>query len=406
MLIRQFVLVFAAVLALVGAVQAADPYKLGVSDKIFVRVVEWKAAELVFEEWTALSGEYRVGPTGNTSFPFVGEVESAGKSTAELADTLSEGLRQSLGLVTAPEVSVEIAEFGPIYVTGDVQTPGEYPFSPGLNVIKALSLAGGERRAAPDSTTRAAREVLNTSGALEVLQEEYKRLLARRARLDAELANGAEIGVPEELAGAEDAAGLVEAENAILLANSRQLVSQQTALEDQVALLNRELETFQQKRVTVEQQLAIAQEQLANVRNLADDGLAIASRVSSLETSVADLETRLLDIDTAILQAQQAIGDADRERARLTDMRVSDLTLERQEVDAKLADVALRLKTQQGLVNEAVAFSGMELSGEDEVETYSYTIIREGEELQADATTPVVAGDVVVARLQLSSDPL
>ena len=141
-------LVLAGLLVLTGHAAAAEPYKLGVSDKILVKVVEWKAAESKFEEWEPLGGEYMVGPTGTTSFPFVGETESAGKTTTELAATLSSGLQQSLGLTSPPNVTIEIAEFGPIYVTGDVQSPGEYKFSPQLTVIKALSLAGGERRTA------------------------------------------------------------------------------------------------------------------------------------------------------------------------------------------------------------------------------------------------------------------
>ncbi|UXN72609.1 polysaccharide export protein [Devosia sp. A8/3-2] len=142
--LRHGVLAMGLAVALTAAAAAAEPYTLNVSDKINVRVVQWKAAESTFEEWTALGGEYIVGPSGTTAFPFVGDVESAGKTSRDLARELADGLKQSLGLVVSPNVSIEIAEFAPIYVAGDVQSLGEYKFLPGLTLIKALSSAGGE----------------------------------------------------------------------------------------------------------------------------------------------------------------------------------------------------------------------------------------------------------------------
>jgi len=132
----------------IATAQAADPYLLGVSDKLTIKVVQWKAADSSFEEWTALGGDYVVGADGSVNFPMIGPTAGAGKTSAALAADLGGALKQSLGLSTAPTVSVEIAAYGPIYVSGDVGSPGEYPFAPNLTVVKALALAGGERRGA------------------------------------------------------------------------------------------------------------------------------------------------------------------------------------------------------------------------------------------------------------------
>ncbi|MBI4048286.1 MAG: polysaccharide export protein, partial [Devosia nanyangense] len=155
-----------------GTAQAGQPYALGISDKLNIKVVQWKAAESEFAEWSALSGEYVVGADGNVNFPMVGPTEGAGHTGAELAATLGTALQQTLGLATAPTVTVEVAEYGPIYVSGDVGAPGEYKFAPNLTVIKALTLAGGQRRGA-DAVSRPEREMLTTTGALDVLQDEY-----------------------------------------------------------------------------------------------------------------------------------------------------------------------------------------------------------------------------------------
>lgn len=387
-------------LAWLGTAQAADSYVLGVSDKLSIKVVQWKAADSTFEEWTALGGEYTVGADGNVNFPMVGPTEGAGKTSADLAAALGGALQQTLGLSTAPTVTVEVAAYGPIYVSGDVGSPGEYPFAPNLTVVKALALAGGERRSA-ELTTRPEKEILTTSGALDVLRDEYRRLLIRRARLDAELAGQEQIAIPAELEGTDGLDPLVAAETAILSAQRRQAEAQSTSLSDQVALLNTQIEAFGQKETATEEQLVRAREQLDKVTALSDDGLALASRVASLQTNVSDLESRLLDTQTTVLQARQDIAAAEREQARLTDQRISDLTLERQTVDGQIAALQLKIATQQGLVQEVALHTGVALPG-NSAASYSYIIVRNGEEVPADLTTPLEAGDVLVAKLELA----
>src|SRR3954470_24750961 len=126
-IVRRTLCIIALTCLPAGLADAADTagrYTLGVSDKISVRVVEWQSAGATFQDWTAVTGSYLVGPEGAVSFPFVGEVQAAGKTTAELSQALSGGLRSTLGLTDPPNVTVEVETFGPVYVTGDVQSSG------------------------------------------------------------------------------------------------------------------------------------------------------------------------------------------------------------------------------------------------------------------------------------------
>ena len=396
----RFATSLAVGLAWLGTAQAASPYLLGVSDKLNIKVVQWKAADSTFEEWTALGGEYIVGADGNVNFPMVGQTEGAGRTSADLAAALGGALQQTLGLSTAPTVTVEVAAYGPIYVSGDVGSPGEYPFAPNLTVVKALALAGGERRSA-ETASRPEKEILTTSGALDVLEDEHRRLLIRRARLDAELAGQDQITIPPELEGTDGLDPLIAAETAILSAQRRQAEAQSTSLADQVELLNSQIDAFGQKETGTEEQLVIARDQLDKITALSDDGLALASRVASLQTSVSDLESRLLDTQTTALQARQDIAAAEREQAQLTDQRISDLTLERQTVDGQIGALQLKIATQQGLVQEAALYTGVAVPG-NSAPSYSYVVVRNGEEIPADLNTPLEAGDVVVAKLELA----
>ena len=134
-------------------------------DKLHIRVVEWQTAEGAVRDWSTISGDYIVGPSGSISLPFIGEMPAAGKTTAEIAAAIGEGLQQKFGLPDRPEASVELAEFRPVFVSGDVQTPGKYPYDPQLTVLKAVSLAGGLRRSA-DAGLRIERDFINARGNL------------------------------------------------------------------------------------------------------------------------------------------------------------------------------------------------------------------------------------------------
>lgn len=107
------------------------PYVLGVADKI--RVV-------VFEE-ASLSGLFSVGSNGDIAFPLVGPVKAAGLSPDQLEHAIAVLL--SNGYMKDPRVNVEVLTFRPYYILGEVTKPGEYPFSSGLTVLKAVATAGG-----------------------------------------------------------------------------------------------------------------------------------------------------------------------------------------------------------------------------------------------------------------------
>ncbi len=157
----------------------AEAYRLGTMDKLRVRVAEWQSAEGAFRDWSAVSGDYSVGPAGTISVPFVGELPVTGRTTEEVAAAIGDGLQQKLGLPDRPEASVELAEFRPVFVSGDVQTPGRYPYDPQLTVLKALSIAGGMRRT--ETGQGGARDFIMAQGNYEVMRHSATASCAARA---------------------------------------------------------------------------------------------------------------------------------------------------------------------------------------------------------------------------------
>ena len=78
-----------------------------------------------------------------------------------MASEIADRLKERIGLVESPDVSIEIIQFRPFYVVGHVEHPGEYPYRPGMNVLQALAIAGGDVRIA---NQRLEREVIATTG--------------------------------------------------------------------------------------------------------------------------------------------------------------------------------------------------------------------------------------------------
>ncbi|MBI5510219.1 MAG: polysaccharide biosynthesis/export family protein [Deltaproteobacteria bacterium] len=89
-----------------------------------------------------LSGTYRVASDGGINFPLVGKLDVANKTPGQVSDELAAGLRS---YIKKPSVSVFVKEFTSkkVYVFGQVARPGTFPFEDGMNIIQAITLAGG-----------------------------------------------------------------------------------------------------------------------------------------------------------------------------------------------------------------------------------------------------------------------
>jgi polysaccharide export outer membrane protein len=122
---------FLAALPVGAADVALRDYRLGPGDTVSV---------VVFGE-PDLSVSSRVADNGRIAYPFLGEVEVAGQTPAQLETALAKRLKGDY--LVDPKVSVSISQYRPFFVNGQVRSPGSFPFQPGMTVRKAISLAGG-----------------------------------------------------------------------------------------------------------------------------------------------------------------------------------------------------------------------------------------------------------------------
>lgn len=111
--------------------QGLQAYRLGAGDKLRISV---------YNE-PSLSGEYTVSTSGDIAFPLIGSVQVGTSTVHDVIQTLTARIKD--GYMTDPRVSVEVMNYRPFYILGEVQKPGEYPYVAGLTMEQAIAAAGG-----------------------------------------------------------------------------------------------------------------------------------------------------------------------------------------------------------------------------------------------------------------------
>jgi len=133
----RFVTVLFAVAAMLfspavfGGTEAESRYRLGSGDKIYVTVFGHKD----------LSGEFDIDGGGSVSFPLVGNILLGGLAIGDAEAAIRDTLRPDYLL--DPRVSVQVMNYRPFYILGEVKEPGSYPYVNGMTVMQAVALAGG-----------------------------------------------------------------------------------------------------------------------------------------------------------------------------------------------------------------------------------------------------------------------
>ena len=108
-----------------------EPYRLDAGDRLRITV---------FGQ-TDLTNTYNIDKAGFVAFPLIGSVTARGLTPQELEASIAQKLRA--GFVRNPDVSVEIDRYRPFFIMGEVTSPGQYTYVPGMTVQNAIAIAGG-----------------------------------------------------------------------------------------------------------------------------------------------------------------------------------------------------------------------------------------------------------------------
>ena len=149
--------------------EAPGQFLLGPEDVLEITV--WKNVDL--------SKTVTIRPDGLISLPIIGDVQADGLTANDLAERITQRLRQ---YVQNPAVSVSVKEINSyaIYVVGEVVRPGKYQAKSYITILHAISVAGGFTEFAKKSQLQVVRNRLNGDGRLHEtrIPIRYKDLLA------------------------------------------------------------------------------------------------------------------------------------------------------------------------------------------------------------------------------------
>ncbi len=122
-----------------AAGQGAPEYRLGPGDRLGINVFNNPD----------LTGEFQIDGQGRISIPLLGQVQAANMTITELQELL---IQKFNDFIVDPRVSVEVLNYRPFYIYGQVNKPGSYPYVSGVTARQAVAIAGGFTRRADEDT--------------------------------------------------------------------------------------------------------------------------------------------------------------------------------------------------------------------------------------------------------------
>ena len=287
----------ALVLMLSAPLSALADYSAGPGDVLSISIIGHQG----------LDRQVTIDSEGRIFLPLVGEVEAAGRSLPELRDEIvarfAEVVYQverpggGVGVQTiSPEaVVVDIFEYRPVYVLGDVARPGEVPFRPGMTAMQALAIAGDSGRMQVDEG-RTVMMAIQLQSRAEMLGETIKQHRLAIARMEADLENlmadDVETAAKPEMAARLEAGGVPSWVDARQTARALREEATKATIEG----LRRRLELLAKHEEGAQSSVELDAAQVARMERLAADGYVAANPLFDARRSLLLSTGRALDI--------------------------------------------------------------------------------------------------------------
>ncbi|WP_282182843.1 polysaccharide biosynthesis/export family protein [Aliiroseovarius marinus] len=381
-------------LTLSGPARAAE-YQLHAHDELRLRVLRWDGDRNAFTVLDGVSGDYRISTEGVLSMPLIGSISAIGQTAPALARQIEFEIERKLAISPAPRVGIEVTGHQPIFVLGEVTSPGSYAYRPGLTAQQALALASGLIRLSPTNAGAFAQDTMRLGGEVRRLEAEIKALQEERTRLVADL---------EDLdRAADDMVTSIRPrprgiEGDILDATQKARAAQGERLRDLQDVLREQIDRMTEQITLRSEQIERTTAELADVTSLKERGLTVNTRVNALTTALNDLESKKLQLEIARLTARQQLNLAERDTLALTDDARARTLEQLNRVDRDLASLDIRLATSEALRAQAVA-SGLAVPDPlaEELTEYRVTRMVDGAPitLVIAPTDPLKPGDTI-----------
>lgn len=376
---RLFQLITVSLLCLSTA-SFAQTYKLATGDRLRITLLENDQVDDV----------YVVEIDGTVSVPGIGVVDAFGLDVRQFEQKL---LQVASSKIVDPSISVQIVEYRPFFVLGDVDQSGIYPYTPGLNVMKAVAIAGGFGR---QVNTDELSQAIAANQARKSMAEGDVELFSAQvnlARLKAER-DMAETFTFD--AGKLTTANKEVVENAKTLFETRQnaFKVQLDKLNAALAARTEEIDSYQSQIDLQNEVLETSKEDLRKIQDAKQRGLVSDARVSEITRIEQNVRAQILQIVTLKRQSEVNHATVEREIADLKVNRAVNIDQTIQVLEDTTQRIKARVREDRAMLNEIGAGSVLAVSGEP---SYRIELHRNGEKLDQDIAlnTPVNPGDTL-----------
>lgn len=106
-------------------------YSLGTGDRLQITVFGHED----------LSGEFAISETGTVSLPLAGNLKLDGLTVHQAEQAVVGAFKPDYLL--NPKIGIEVLNYRPFYILGEVNEPGAYPYVTGMTVTEAVAIGGG-----------------------------------------------------------------------------------------------------------------------------------------------------------------------------------------------------------------------------------------------------------------------
>jgi polysaccharide export outer membrane protein/exopolysaccharide production protein ExoF len=262
-----------------------------------------------------------------------------------------------------------------------------------------------------ESGLRLSREIITGQGESQISEAEANGLLARKARLEAELANAEAVIFPPELVQrqADPAiATVMSQEISIFKARRNALKTEIEALEQLKTFLGRGVESLQAQLKAHERERDLTQKELDNITSLVSRGLSSTPRQLELERVMSRMEGDRLRLETELMKTRQDMSRADLSIIEARNKMSGEVTSGLRETQTKLEQSMVKIATADRLLYDSqVTFprllAARRLDGK--AQPAAYRIVRridgQTKEMAVAETAPVMPGDTLKVEIPL-----
>ncbi|MBZ9673812.1 polysaccharide export protein [Mesorhizobium sp. ESP7-2] len=351
---------------------------------------------------------------GTIALPEVGVVSVAGLTPTQLQTRMETILptkifrarlqdgREQMIIIKPSDVTAVIAEYRPIYVTGDVLTPGQQPYRPLMTVRQAIAVSGG-LSLLRSRAGQAGPDPVDLRRDYESLWGEYIKDYFHGARIRAELQGEASFDqhLPQgSPLPASVGTAIARAEAEALKISISDFQAEQSYLEKGEKDTADQIDVLLKRQQVENDGVKADQDDLARVTKVFESGNLTNNRLADVRRALLLSSSGALQTSVELMRARRQEDDYARQLQRAENQRKIGLLTELKDTDGRLADNTAKLHAaSQKLQPSGASARPLPMAGET-IRAKVLIIRKVGQEwrkLAADEDTVVAPGDTIEA---------